>query len=100
VRGQFSVQNMAMCARPAARLREADQARFGNGAIWDRMQHESLPGPVTTAPAVIKLVQPLGDHGSIRPRLVSVLVSFTPVRHRSPAATRIVFAQFTDGGGH
>jgi hypothetical protein len=78
---------------------KADEARFGNGAIWDRMQHESLPRPVTTALAVIKPVQPLGDHRSVRPRLVSVLVSFTPVRHRSPAATRIVFAQFTDGGG-
>ena len=31
--------------------------------------------------------------------LGSVLVSFAPVRHRSPAVTRIVFAQATDDGG-
>ena len=30
--------------------------------------------------------------------LGSVLVSFIPVRHRSPVATRIVFAQFAYGG--
>ena len=32
-------------------------------------------------------------------RLGSVLVSFIPVRGRSPAVTRIVFAQAADGGG-
>jgi hypothetical protein len=32
--------------------------------------------------------------------LVSVLVSFTPVRRRSPAATAVVFGQVTNGGGH
>jgi hypothetical protein len=31
--------------------------------------------------------------------LVSVCVSFTPVRDRSPVFTRIVFAQFAEGGG-
>ena len=33
------------------------------------------------------------------PGLGSVLGSFTPVRHRSPMFTQIVFAQLADGGG-
>ena len=45
------------------------------GASWGRMQHESLPRPVTTAPAAIKPVHWRGRHGSSRPRLGSVLVS-------------------------
>ena len=69
------------------------------GASRDRMQHESLPRPVTTAPAVVKPVYRRGRHGSSKPCLVSVLVSFTPVRHRSLVVTLIVFAQATDAGG-
>ena len=34
------------------------------------------------------------------PGLVSNVVSFTPVRHHSPTATRNVSAQVTDVGGH
>src|SRR5262249_37802647 len=34
-----------------------------------------------------------GRHGGSKARLVSVLVSFTPVRHRSPVVALIVFAQ-------
>src|SRR5215469_10264495 len=71
------------------------------GVSRDRMQHESLPRPVTTAPAAIKPVYWRGRRGSSRPRLVSVLVSFTPVRHRSPVVALIVFAQartLADGG--
>jgi hypothetical protein len=33
------------------------------------------------------------------PDLVSNLVSFTPVRHRSPTVTRIVLTQATDADG-
>jgi hypothetical protein len=36
---------------------------------------------------------------SIGPGLGSVLVSFIPVRRRSPVVTQIVFGQFADGGG-
>jgi hypothetical protein len=51
------------------------------------MQHESLPRPVTTAPAAIKPVQQPGRRGSSGQCVVSVLVSFTPVRRRSPVVT-------------
>jgi len=57
------------------------------------MQHESLSRPVTTAPAAIEPVYRRGRHVSSEPRLVSVLVSFTSVRPRSPVAALIVFAQ-------
>jgi Regulator of chromosome condensation (RCC1) repeat len=40
-----------------------------------------------------------GRHGTSRPRVVSVLVSFNPVRHRSPVAALIVSAQVTDADG-
>ena len=56
------------------------------GASRDHMQHESLPRPVTTAPAAVKPVYRRGRYASSQPRLVSVLVSFTPARHRSPVA--------------
>ena len=57
------------------------------------MQHESLPRPVIIAPQRSSPVYRLGRHSSSKPRLVSVLVSFTPVRHRSRVAAPIVFAQ-------
>ena len=69
------------------------------GASRDRMQHESPPRPVTTAPATIKPIYRRDWRGSSKPRLVSVLVSFTPVRHRSPVVALVVFAQATDAGG-
>jgi hypothetical protein len=50
------------------------------------MQHESPPRPVTAAPAAIKPVRQPDRHGSSGQCLVSVLVSFTPVRRRSPAS--------------
>ena len=52
----------------------------------DPMQHESLPRPVIIAPQRSSPVYRLGRHSSSKPRLVSVLVSFTPVRHRSLAS--------------
>ena len=42
------------------------------------------------------------DNPNFRPDQTGSLTqgySFTPVRHHSPAVTRIVFAQATDGGG-
>jgi hypothetical protein len=50
-------------------------------------------GPVTVTE--VPTTGPPAD-GSSEPRLVSVMVSFTRVRHRSPAAALIVFAQATD----
>jgi hypothetical protein len=50
-------------------------------------------------PAAIKSVHWLGPPRTNRPRLVSVLVSFNPVRHRSPVAALIVSAQVTDADG-
>ena len=45
--------------------------------------------------------QPRGRNLCVRAGtgLGSVCVSFTPVRHRSPASTRTAFMQLADGGG-
>ena len=56
------------------------------------------PKPQSWSICAVRPVQRLSRRGSSRP-LVSVLVSFTPVRHRSPAFTLIVFVQFADCGG-
>src|SRR5215471_8893497 len=62
--GELTIHMWLICA-----------ARVCGGASRDRMQYESLPQPVTTAPAAIKPVYRRGRHGSSKPRLVSVLVS-------------------------
>ena len=64
-------------------------------ALFDRREsgshaHESLPRPVTTAPAAIKPAYRRGRHGSTSPGLSFGL---TPVRHRSPVAAPVVFGQ-------
>jgi hypothetical protein len=56
-------------------------------------QHRSLAGPTALLAGVT-----IGDVLAAWP-LVSVSVSFTPVRDRSPMFTQIGFAQFADGGG-
>jgi len=71
------------CAAPPFHL--VSRSCSAIDASRDCMQHESLPRPVTTVPAAIKPVYRRGRHGSSKPRLGSVLVSFTPVRSRSPA---------------
>ena len=55
----------------------------------------SMPGRITGSPRAGQLLVQRGAAS-----LVSFLVSFTPVRHRSPAAGMSQFEQVTDGGGH
>ena len=64
----------------------------GTGA---RFSAHEIASTLTGAPAR----QCSAPHGAAR-RLVSVLVSFTPVRNRSPRAGRGASAHVADGGGH
>jgi hypothetical protein len=80
-------------AQPPARAKSAF------GVICDHLQHEPQP---TSGDDCARSAQ---GRPARRPQeaadagLGSVLVSFTPVRDRSPVVTRIVFAQFANSGG-
>ena len=52
-------------------------------------RHDAHRAPLPTRAAPRRAARPS----------ISVSVSFTPVRDRSPMFTQIVFAQFADGGG-
>ena len=83
--------------------------QYGDGSVVevvaDQRQVKSQPCGRRSARLIRAATMP-GSHGEMRPAaaraaqaLVSVSVSFTPVRGRSPEFARMVFVQFADGGG-
>ena len=79
----------------SANYNSAESARFG-------IHVGRIIAFVRLRPGMQRSVQRLGRHtwaAGLGPGAGSVLGSFTPVRHRSPVVTRIVFARLADGGG-
>jgi hypothetical protein len=80
-------------------LRAETQSGSITGKAWRARRRARFPTACDDCARSDQARPPARRRGSSRPRLVSVLVSFTPVRHRSPVVALTVFAQATDADG-
>ena len=79
-------------ARTCTRWTAAGRGRLGTGA---RLSAQEIDSTLTGR----RSADVLAPQRTAQPP-VSVSVSFTPVRHRSPATAPVMFGQVADGGGH